>query len=158
MSFQNRYFNFYRASRYPDSWLKVPRRWGRLNLWKKLNNWNVIFILIERLSSSYFMPGCYFFVQLSFAIQKIIQFLSDMRGGWKIEITVQGAPLSPTHSLSHWGLQVHLYIYAHLHILSLCMHNKKKNWNQDTAVSAKLVTSSFTIEVLKFCKENLDPS
>ena len=42
------------------------------------------------------MPGVYLFLQLSFAIQKIIQFHSDLRGGSKIEKVDQGAPLSPT--------------------------------------------------------------
>ena len=42
------------------------------------------------------MPGVYLFSQLSFAIQKIIQFHSDLRGGSKIEKVDQGAPLSPT--------------------------------------------------------------
>ena len=41
------------------------------------------------------MPGVYLFLRLSFAMQKIIQFHSDLGGGSKIEKVVQGAPLSP---------------------------------------------------------------
>ena len=41
------------------------------------------------------MPGYNLFLQLSFAIQKIIQFYSDLTGGRKIENIVQCAPLSP---------------------------------------------------------------
>ena len=54
------------------------------------------FIISETLSSSYFMPGVYLFLQLSFAMQKIIQFHSDLGGSSKIEKVVQGAPLSPS--------------------------------------------------------------
>ena len=57
---------------------------GQVEPMKKIKR-NVIFILSERSSSRYFMPVCYLFLQLSFAIQKIIQFHSDLTGGWKIE-------------------------------------------------------------------------
>ena len=42
------------------------------------------------------MPKFYIFLQLSFAMQNIIQLYSDLGGGSKIEKVVQGAPLSPT--------------------------------------------------------------
>ena len=44
------------------------------------------------------MQGVHLFLQLSFAIHKIIQFNSDLRGASKIEKVVQGAPLSSTYS------------------------------------------------------------
>ena len=96
MSFQNLYFDFL-------SWFKVPRlmvqgapKVGQVEPMKQIN-WNVIFILSERLSSSYFMPVCYLVQQLSFAIQK--KFSSILT--WqrlKKEKVVQGTPLSPTLS------------------------------------------------------------
>ena len=45
----------------------------------------MILSLSERLSSSYFMPECYLFLQLSFTIQNIIHFHSVLEGGEKIE-------------------------------------------------------------------------
>ena len=41
------------------------------------------------------MIESYLFPQLSFALQKIIQFHSVLEGGEKIEKLVQAAPLSP---------------------------------------------------------------
>ena len=49
--------------------------------------WDIKFKLVYARSN-------YLFLQLSFAMQNIIQFHSDLEGGSKIEKVVQGAPLS----------------------------------------------------------------
>ena len=75
------HFKTVRGSRYPDSYF------------------NCDFNLSERLSSSYFMPVCYLFLQLSFAIQSIIQFHSDLGGGVKNRKNGSRCPTLPFNAI-----------------------------------------------------------
>ena len=77
------------------------------------------------------MPGCYLLLQLLFAIQKIIQFHSDLRGGWKIEKLGQGAPLSPDRFIEG------------RHIVNL-LHVKWSNFRNSTYIFTKFTKMSCT--------------